>query len=434
MKLIGYFKFTTTLFLLGFMLTEIARAESLQEAVQLALRNNPFINAQKEELVRWDLQSQAVWRSTLPKVDFDASYRHVTDVAEIQMPIPPAGKTVRLGAFDSYETGVTASYVLFSGFAHKNNVRLSEQQVALNRSLLGKSEKDIAFQTIAAYHQVQNAQLELASLQSAQKRALLQFDRVKSLERQGMALALDTLSLALSKLNYEQKIIAAQAALETAQQQLTNLTGVELNVEEVSPDEPIGKLSELSLEQIEDIKNIRLQEKIASLNRSLVQANYYPKVALQASMKYGRPGLDMVKNDWMLYGVWGVGISWNLFSFGSDHLQAQAQEAAVRRTQFQRQAVGDQFQTRYDNARRELNALQEQLRVIRTALRVAQDKMKIIDSQYRQGMATVNDFNDTNLELAEAEINHLRQLIRLAIKINEIDYLSGQPINDWSVK
>jgi hypothetical protein len=60
--------------------------------------------------------------------------------------------------------------------------------------------------------------------------------------------------------------------------------------------------------------------------------------------------------------------------------------------------------------------------------------MKIIESQFQQGMVSVTDFNDTNLELTEAELNHKQHLIRMALKVNEIDYISAKPISEWRVE
>jgi outer membrane protein TolC len=414
------------LFLMGY-----SQAQSIREAVDLALRNNPTINAQREDWQRAQFQNKSVWRSTLPKLDFDASYRHVTDVAQIEMPIPPAGKTIRLGAYDTYDSGITASYVLFSGFAQVNSVRQTEQQVKLGENQASKSEKDIAFQTAMMYRQIQNSQLEISALESAQKRIQIQMSRLQSMLRQGMVLALDTLSLSISRLSYEQKIISARASLETSKEHLANLSGASVTVAPPSTDMPVTDFSEFVSSGIEDLQMLEVQKNIAQINRSLAKANYYPRIALNAGMRYGRPGLDMVSNEWMLYGVWAAGLSWNLFSSGADRLQEQAQEITMRKVQYMQQALGNQYRTRYNNALREMEALQDQLQVIRTTLNLAEKKMKIIESQYRNGMATANDFNDANLELTDVEISYQRYLIRLALKIHEIDYISGQPISKW---
>jgi hypothetical protein len=60
--------------------------------------------------------------------------------------------------------------------------------------------------------------------------------------------------------------------------------------------------------------------------------------------------------------------------------------------------------------------------------------MEITQSRYNEGMSSVTEFNDANLELTDAEINLQRQSIFLAIKVSEIDFLSGKSINQWSIE
>jgi hypothetical protein len=57
--------------------------------------------------------------------------------------------------------------------------------------------------------------------------------------------------------------------------------------------------------------------------------------------------------------------------------------------------------------------------------------MDILETRYNEGNATFTDFNDANLALVQAELSYQKQIIETALKITEIDYYSGQPINEW---
>ena len=411
-------------------------AQSLTETMALALDYNPHLAAQREAMKAAQLQEKSIVRHTLPKVELDAGYRHITERAELDFPAagPIPGRTIQLGVYDTYETGLTVNYALFTGFAQSNQRKLGRQQVQLNRQQMIRLEKQIAFQTIVSYRKVQQYDLEIAALHAARERSKLQLNRLKSIVDQGMALVLDTLTLALSCLSYDQKIIAVEAQLQTTRQELTQLTGRNIQVHKV--DIPIVEIepTELILSNNDDLKMLELQIESLRTNKSLSEATYYPRIVSYAGIKYGKPGVDFIQNDWMGYGVWGVAVNWNLFSWGGDRLKAQSQEVTVRQHQFQYQAVQDQIQTTYDHAVREYRAMVEQLKVLKQALELAKTRMHIIDTQYRKGISTATDFNSANLELSEAEINQKQQFIRMQLKSNEIDWLSGQPINNWRVQ
>jgi len=411
-------------------------AQSLPETMALALDYNPHLAAQREAMKAAQLQEKSIVRHTLPKLELDAGYRHITERAELDFPAagPIPGRTVQLGVYDSYETGLTVNYALFTGFAQSNQRKLGRQQVQLTRQQLIRLEKQIAFQTIVAYCKVQQYDLEIAALNASRDRSQLQLKRLKTMVDQGMALALDTLTLALSRLSYDQKIIAADAQYQTARQELAHLTG--RNIQVSKADIPPLEIdpAELDISINDDLKMLGLQMEGLQTHKALNEATYYPRIVSYAGLKYGKPGVDFIRNEWMSYAVWGVAVNWNLFSWGGDRLKAQSQEVTVRQHQFQYQAVQDQIQTTYDHAVREYRAMVEQLMVLKQALELAQTRMHIIDTQYRKGISTATDFNSANLELSEAEINQKRQFIRMQLKLNEIDWLSGQPINSWRVQ
>ncbi len=106
-------------------------AQTLEQTVHLALQQNKTILAQSQAARKAQLEAKAAFRNTLPQLDFNASYRHVTHVPHIQFPaFLGGGSSINLGAYDSYETGLTLRYALFNGFANRNTVRLMEQRAA----------------------------------------------------------------------------------------------------------------------------------------------------------------------------------------------------------------------------------------------------------------------------------------------------------------
>lgn len=411
--------------------------QDLSEILQKALKQNKEVQAQQQALQSAQLRAKAFFRKTLPSLDLSASYRHVTHVAQLKfpstIPIPGFPTNISLGQYDTYESSLTLKYVLFSGFAQKNQVKLMNQQAGLANISLEDKQKEIAFKVIGAYRQVQAKQLELEVLKASLKRIDLQIKRVKALVNQGMALGLDSLSLKLARLNVRKQLIAAQGELEIAQQQLDQLVGSKVQVPSFQKPGPL-ELNVLPVVQL--MTPYRLLDQQQQMQRTMVKiskARYLPSLAAFASYNYGKPGLDFIKGDWMDYGIWGVSLSWNLFSWQADRLNEQAARAQVKKIEWQKDAVKDQLQTRFENALRQWQTLKEQEKVVQTALSVAQQKMKIVQSRYQQGMASATDFNEANLQLTEAELNLKRHYLLMALKLNEIDYLSGKPLNQWSI-
>ncbi len=418
-------------------LTDRTRAQSLAETVRFSLENSKSLKAEDSAARKARLEATAAFRSTLPRLDAEMSYHHVTDVASVDFPTSVPGLTVGgfdLGVYDTYEARLTASYVLFSGFAQRNRTLMKQQRAELAEIQRGDTERHVAFQTVALYREAQNSMLEIEVLDASLERVAWQERRVISLVEQGMALAIDTLSLSLTRLDYRQKRISAIGDLRTTRQRLRQIAGREIDVEPFQPTEHKAAPFSLSLERVETYRLLRQQETLAATGIELKKADYYPAIALYAGYRYGKPGVDVINNEWMQYGIWGVSLTWSLFGWGSDRLETKAARADLRRATWQREAFADELRTGYDNALRELQSIEEQVVVAGQYLKVARDKLSVIESRYNQGMVSTSDYNEADLGLTEAELNHRRQLLRLELKINEIEFLSGAPVDQWSLK
>ncbi len=412
------------------------QAQNLSKVIEWALEQNNEIKAQGQALQKAQLEARAQFRKTLPALEFNAAYRHQTLVPQINFPsvFPGGGAAIHIGTYDTYETGLRLYYVLFSGFRLTNSVRMARQKSVLQAVQLENKKREIAFNVLRAYRQVQLQQVEVEVLNAAMKRIDLQRQRLNSLIRQGFALSLDTLSLELARLQLKSRLIAARGNIATALQQLNQLAGKQVKVEPFTSSVVSPPEVELQIEKTPPYRSVSQQEKLQQLAAKIARAAYLPSVTVYASYNYGKPGLDIINNQWNDYGIWGVNVSWNLFNWNGDRLTEQAALASAQQVAYKRAALKDQLKTRFDTAFREWQALAEQLSVFRAAQNVALTKMNLVQSRYQKGMATANDFNQANLELSEAELNLKRHLIRMALKKNEIEYLGNKPLNEWSLE
>lgn len=412
------------------------QAQPLSQVVDLAMKQNHLVQVSRLDTLSTDLERRAAWRSLLPRIQLDASYRHVTDVARLQFPatVPFRMPDVNLGVYDSYDAGLSANYVLFSGWAQQNQVKMKREQKHLSTVQLDQARRETAFSVISAYRGVQMAGLRLDILIAAQKRVEQQKRKVAELVQQGMALPIDSLSLSLAELDYKQKIISAMEKKATASDRLDKLVGQPVQVDTILSVVVPGELPLLQISSQDQLESIAIHKRMAETGVRMQKAGYFPQVVVQAAYKYGKPGVDMIQNKWMAYGVWGIGLNWNLFSWGSDRLQVQAKQVQVRKTDIQKQILQDQIELKYEEALRQFDALRQSVEVARRAFEISRKKLAITRSQYEQGMSSATDFNRSNLEQVQAELNYRLQKLQLTLKYTEIEYLSGKPLNQWSIK
>jgi outer membrane protein TolC len=84
-------------------------------------------------------------------------------------------------------------------------------------------------------------------------------------------------------------------------------------------------------ERIQDVRSrpeyeqfARTRERIRT-QRDLVATQSEPKLSAFGRVGYGRPGLDFIQDEWQPYGIAGIRLQWNAWTWGSTGRERAAQ-------------------------------------------------------------------------------------------------------------
>jgi len=407
-------------------------AESPQQAVQLALSHDSTISAAAAGATAAGLQAESVARSALPLLTLGASYQYNSATADISLPVGGQVQTVSLVQQNTIDTSAGVRWTPFAGFSRQAKIELQRLSSLLALNSVDAARVRVALATVTAFRQAQAAQLQIETLDSGRQRTQLQLDQATSLEKQGMAKQVDVLSLTIARLDYDQKLISARATLEDALSHLESLTGKRVTVEHPPTELPNILLPPLNLEALQQIKALSIQRDELAASRKLAEAAYYPAISVNGALHYGLPGANPIKNEWMLYGTAGISLTWS-YDWGGTSLAVRAAETNLTRLSRSDSATRDELSLAFTKAVRDWHAMKAEAAVIASQLELSRSRMEIVKSQYDQGLASTNDFNDANLGLTQAELRYRTQLLALELAANQIDALSGEPIDQWSI-
>jgi len=419
--------------LLLFLLCTLTVGQELEALIGLALENSKVVQVSVQEVNVARLRSQAVRLDRLPSLDLTMQYRHVSEVPTLalELPAPLPSQKMDLGVYDTYESGLDLSMPLFTGFAVSNNIALAKTGLEVQELSLEQQKKNMAMSVIRLYRKIQGLYWENAGVRAARMRTLLQLEKVSSLVSQGMALPTDTLSLRLAELQFSQQELALNAAMRKMQNQLEVLVGQPVRVEFRSI--PLAKLNpEARFDSTSEALQLSFRQiRLSGIKKDLIKAAYWPNLTLQLSYKYGKPGVNFIKNEWMDYAVIGLQLRWNLYRWGADAKRIQAGQADQQKAEWQHREITDQLKTGFQNALEDWQTTKQQATISARALEIARRQFAVTESQYAQGTLSSLDYNAANLDLTRAETNYNKSRIELALQLQEINYISGKPLSEW---
>lgn len=427
-------KYITILFAVG-TVVPVAEAQqklSLQDAVNLAVENNPEIAASSLEIEK-SKQQKIISRSLfLPSVNLSAQANHFFKLN----PFFGFGETTpndkipygRLGGEDQFGAFVSAVQPLYNpqAFPALQHSRLKEEESRLELNATKISTQASVKQT---YLQIlvltERINLQHESI-SRNKRALRD---AKSLFLQGKGLRVDTLRAYTAVKNLEPDLLRLTSAVETSKLQLKALTGID-SLENIVLTDSLFLPDPGSIPSEDEVYNaarnnhpsyraLALQEELDKQQIKVASSARIPVVNAVAQYQ-----LQSQTNDFEYGNAYYPSSSYIGLQVSVPLFTGLSNQAKVKQAKISKEQTTLRSNYAYERLRASVHQVvsdsHESLARLQTATDVqetAQLSYNIIEYRYKKGVASRLELTDAELELSTAQSNYLEAVY---------DYLSAR--------
>lgn len=432
----------------------VPRALTLGEAQARLFRDNPDLAVLKLEIERAQDQVAEARAAWLPSLDALGSYAYTTETSRLQLdlPFPPPGGTHidrPLGDHDRVETGLDASYALFTGFARGRKVESQRLGAKAREAQLRAARNQMSLRLASLFYAWQ-----LAGAQSAYQEKLLQHAR--ELEKQSQDFVKAGTAVRSRLLSAQARSRAIEVDMLTARNTRDSLAFEVLAFLSDGTDAGIrtdaGKnagagdssaamslladtsaLSDTAWDPPgdparPDAEALDLGAAQARAGAEALAGQKWPQLFGSAGWRYANPGLNLAGDEFMNYGILGLQLKWNLFDGSRNRAQRAQLDVQARELAEQKRRLEQDWRKSMATARlqyaRSLAQYQAAL-ASREAARAASADLK---RQMDAGVATAVDWlesrnNEARAELAMEQARTLQRLARL-----QWDYAAGKEL------
>ena len=325
---------------------------SIEACYEKARANYPLIKQYGliEKTKEYNLSNAA--KGYLPQVTFSAQATYQSDVTEIPIDLDAIGLTgVKIPSVsqDQYKMELALSQTLWDGGAIR-----SERKTLRTQAEVDQRDMDVSMYTInervnQLYFGVLLAEAQLEQNKVLQAELRRSCEQVSSYIKNGIAQQSDLDAIRVDLLKAKQTEAQFEHTKRAYREMLSRLIGEEIGEETrlVKPEavRPLTKENnrpELELYQAR-IRNLRAQD-------SRITAGMMPKLGLFVTGGYGKPGLDMFEDNFKVYYLAGVKLSWNLGSLYTRKNDRRKIQTGIRSIETQRETF--LFNTSLDVAQR----------------------------------------------------------------------------------
>ena len=416
-----------TLFGLGLSLVWVAAAHAqlqpvgddfrpitLEEAIQLALRQNPTLEQARTNIENARHTRLGAVGSLLPSLNLSYGYSNSSTGR-----LDPTGQGI---VSTSYSTQLTATYNLFDGWRRFTDLKGAN---------LG-----IAYQTIQSVKQAYfNAVATRELVAVEERRVQRQVDQLDFVQQQldlGRATRADLLRSQVDLNNARLALLNAQNGARNATFRLTEVVGSETRVGPVEEASLAGLPLSLSRDRLFSIaeqsaptlKSAAASAEAAEAAVASARSSYLPSLSFSGGWAWANSDFPPTNRSWSLR-LSGSYPLFNGFQRETQLFRARAQaDIAEEQERAARLNLNSELDAAYNNAQ----SAQAGIDLAEQNIALSDESLRVVQERYRLGLATILELQDAQITLTQAEVDLVQRRFDYLLALAAIEALLGQTV------
>lgn len=412
---------------------------TLDEAIEIALNDNPTIKVANLEIERFDYVRKQTASSLYPQVDASAQYALALRRQEMTEGFSFGGK-------NTFNVSGNVTVPLFVPSVYRQ-MKLNRTQMASAVESARASRIDLVAAVRSAYYNVLLAEQSLTVLQEAIATTQRVVDNTKTLYENGLAAEYDYITAQVQLSNLKPQVLQAENGISITKLQLKMYLSlpeeVELSIAGSLDDfrERVLLAEDYSTDVSENttLKSLDIQRELLEHQEKLIQTTRMPTLAAFGSISYigqervdlsglmggGMPGgagagatAQEQSKFWWQYPISvGAQLSIPIFSGLKKHNQLREVRNQIAQFDLQREYAEKGVKLQVQQSINTLLTARETMLSNELTVEQAQKAYDISYTRYNAGAGTILELNSSQLSLTQAQLNYSQSIY---------DYLSAQ--------
>jgi len=388
---------------------------TLDEAYQQAQKNYPIIK--QKDLVRQteDITISNLQKGYLPQISLSGQATYQSDVTKIDFPFP--GFDFNPPSKDQYKAVADVNQLIYDGGIikqQKEAARLTgeveDQKVEVELYKLKDRINQIYFSILYLDDQLKQVDLIKQDLQVGIK-------QVDAQVKNGVALRSNLNVLKAEWLKADQRAIELKASRKGLLQTLGIFLNRPMDENIVLTKPALTPTIDTNIARPE-LKLYNDQSKQLGQQIKLIQSKNLPKTSLFAQGGYGKPGLNLLKNDFAFYYIGGVRVNWPLGGLYTQKKEKELVKINQRIVDIQKETFLLNTNTQLSQQQSDIDKLNQLLQTDKAIIDLRLEVKDAARAQLQNGVITANDYlREVNAEdqARQTLITHELQLLQAQI-------------------
>jgi outer membrane protein TolC len=387
---------------------------TLEDCRDSAIINYPLTRQKTMLMESSELKIKNLNKNYLPSMAINGQVHYQSDVTQIPIQnLPIAG--IEPLEKDWYKFSLDVNQVLYDGGITKyqkeleeTNHEIDQQNIEIEYFKLQQKINSIYFTILLLRENKKVLQLHKTTLEARLK-------DVESGIQNGIILASNGDVLSAEILTIEQAIEETEISETTAILVMNEYTGLHLSEKTAFLKPEIEMPLEGFMLNRPEYNLLSIQQKKIDATKQLTHSHNLPKLSAFGQAGYGRPGFDMLKNEFTDYYMIGARLNWSFWDWNKSRKEREILDLQNQIIETQKETFTKNLQADLTNKKSEISKIEEKIKRDQELIRLREKITASASSQLKNGTITSSDYlTELNAE-SKARLDmqvHLIELLR----------------------
>ena len=419
---------------------------TLENAVDMALRNNHLLNIKKLQIEEKRQKISEDKAKFLPVIILGANYQYNSNLpgltltrgqfgelplGTISIPLPSVDEVIRMGNHNIYNAGVTLYQPVSQMGKINAGVNVSRTDMQITRAEETKAGRQIRQSVEKLYYGLLIAQKQMEEADFRAELAKSKLNDAQNALAAGKTIDVSIYGLAASAADEEQNVLKLKIQYDDYAADLKQIMGIDpdqLLVPEPVPSEnlviplaPIDTSLSMATSHNSELKIASLVTEKAGYSIKASQFGYLPDIGLLGGYSYQKGSVIYPKNNAFI----GASLKWNLqdmlFNHTIERQRIYAKKQAEENLANTREQVNKDIMKSY----RKLKQSEELINIAAKALNYRREDLRIQTDKHNSGMSLEADLLAAKAAFAKAEADYFSAQMNYKIALSELNSLTG---------
>ena len=407
---------------------------SLDEAIEIALSDNPTIKVANLEIERYDYVRKQAVATLYPQVDASAQYSLALRRQEMTEGFSFGGK-------NTFNVAGSVSLPLFVPSVYRQ-IKMTRTQMEGAVESARASRIDLVAAVRSAYYNVLLAEQSLEVLNEAVSTTQRVVDNTEDLFKNGLVAEYDLITAQVQLSNLKPQVLQAKSAIDITKLQLKMYLSIPENVEievkgtldDFRERVLLGEDYSMDISENTTLRTLDIQRELLEHQEKLIQTTRMPTIAAFGQISYiGQERVDLSglmggamggaaqpanqSKFWWQYPInVGAQISIPIFAGLKKTNQLREVRNQMRQLELQRQYAEDGVRLQVEQSINTLLTARETMLSNELTVEQAEKAYNISLTRYNAGAGTILELNSSQLALTQAQLSYSQSIY---------DYLSA---------